>query len=101
MPTTIATVTIAEADGATTMSIESKFGSREGMEQVIEMGMEQAWLKPSARSTRSSPARGREPDARDRRRQHLRQARRRYAGTGQPAGGSPGRLCRRTDAMSG
>lgn len=33
MPTTKATVTIAEADGATTMSIESKFGSREGMEQ--------------------------------------------------------------------
>jgi len=41
MPATIATVTITEADGATRMSIESKFGSREGMEQVIEMGMEQ------------------------------------------------------------
>lgn len=41
MPTTIATVTIVEADGATTMSIQSKFGSREGMEQTIEMGMEQ------------------------------------------------------------
>lgn len=32
-------MTIAEADGATRMSIESKFGGREGMEQVIEMGM--------------------------------------------------------------
>ena len=41
MPTTIATVTIVESAGATTMSIESKFASREGMEQVIEMGMEQ------------------------------------------------------------
>lgn len=41
MPTTIATVTIAEADGATTMSIESRYASREGMEQVIEMGTEQ------------------------------------------------------------
>lgn len=41
MPTTVATVTITEADGATTMSIQSKFASREGMEQVIEMGMEQ------------------------------------------------------------
>jgi uncharacterized protein YndB with AHSA1/START domain len=41
LPTTIATVTIAEADGRTTMSIESRFGSREGMEQVLEMGMEQ------------------------------------------------------------
>lgn len=45
MPTTIATVTIAEADGVTTMSIESKFGSREGMEQVIEMGMEQGMVE--------------------------------------------------------
>ncbi|HEY2478077.1 MAG TPA: SRPBCC domain-containing protein [Solirubrobacterales bacterium] len=41
LPTTIATVTIVDADGATTMSIESKFASREGMERVIEMGMEQ------------------------------------------------------------
>jgi uncharacterized protein YndB with AHSA1/START domain len=41
MPTTIATVTIAETDGTTTMSIESKFSSREAMEQVVEMGMEQ------------------------------------------------------------
>ncbi|HEX6666276.1 MAG TPA: SRPBCC domain-containing protein [Solirubrobacterales bacterium] len=45
MPTTTATVTIAETDGATTMSIESKFGSREGMEQVIEMGMEQGMVE--------------------------------------------------------
>lgn len=41
MPTTIATVTLTEVDGTTTMSIESKFGSREGMEKVLEMGMEQ------------------------------------------------------------
>jgi uncharacterized protein YndB with AHSA1/START domain len=41
MPTTVATVTIVDSGGTTTMSIESKFASREGMEQVIEMGMEQ------------------------------------------------------------
>jgi uncharacterized protein YndB with AHSA1/START domain len=41
LPTTLATVTITEADGATTMSIESRFSSREGMEQVLEMGVEQ------------------------------------------------------------
>ena len=40
-----ATVTITEAEGVTTMSIESKFGSREGMEQVIEMGMEQGMVE--------------------------------------------------------
>jgi len=45
MPTTIATVTIVEADGVTTMSIESKFASREGMEQVIEMGVEQGMVE--------------------------------------------------------
>ena len=45
LPTTIATVTIAETDGATTMSTQSKFGSREGMEQVIEMGMEQGMVE--------------------------------------------------------
>lgn len=45
LPTTIATVTIAEADGATRMRIESKFGSREGMEQTIEMGMEQGMVE--------------------------------------------------------
>ncbi len=36
-----ATVTITEADGVTTMSIESGFADRESMEQMIEMGMEQ------------------------------------------------------------
>ena len=41
MPITAAVVTIAEADGTTTMSIESHFGSREGMEKMLEMGMEQ------------------------------------------------------------
>jgi uncharacterized protein YndB with AHSA1/START domain len=41
LPTTVATVTITEADGTTTMSIESRFAGREQMEQVIEMGMEQ------------------------------------------------------------
>lgn len=41
MPTTVATVTITESGGATTMAIQSKFSSREGMEQQIEMGMEQ------------------------------------------------------------
>ncbi|MBS1895194.1 MAG: SRPBCC domain-containing protein [Actinobacteria bacterium] len=41
MPTTIATVTITESAGTTTMSIHSKFADREGMEQTIEMGVEQ------------------------------------------------------------
>lgn len=41
MPTTTATVAIAETDGTTTMSIQSKFASREGMEKLVEMGMEQ------------------------------------------------------------
>lgn len=41
MPTTIATVTITESDGTTTMSIQSKYASRENLEQVLEMGMEQ------------------------------------------------------------
>ena len=36
-----ATVTITEADGVTTMSIESTFASRKDMEEMIEMGMEQ------------------------------------------------------------
>lgn len=45
MPTMTATVTIAEADGVTTMSIESRFGSREGMEQMLEMGMEQGMVE--------------------------------------------------------
>ncbi|HEY1833889.1 MAG TPA: SRPBCC domain-containing protein [Solirubrobacteraceae bacterium] len=34
-------VTITETSGLTTMSIESKFASREGMEEMLEMGMEQ------------------------------------------------------------
>jgi uncharacterized protein YndB with AHSA1/START domain len=38
---TAMTVTIAEADGAATMSIETHFGDRESMEQTIEMGFEQ------------------------------------------------------------
>jgi uncharacterized protein YndB with AHSA1/START domain len=41
MPTTVATVTLTEEGGATTMSIQSKFASREGMEQTLEMGVEQ------------------------------------------------------------
>jgi uncharacterized protein YndB with AHSA1/START domain len=45
MPTTVATVTIAEADGTTTMSIESRFAGREAMEQVIEMGVEQGMVE--------------------------------------------------------
>lgn len=45
MPTTVATVTIVESDGATTMTIESKFGSREGMEKVVEMGMEEGMVE--------------------------------------------------------
>jgi uncharacterized protein YndB with AHSA1/START domain len=40
-----ATVTITEADGVTTMSIESKFASREDMEQMLEMGMEQGMVE--------------------------------------------------------
>jgi uncharacterized protein YndB with AHSA1/START domain len=35
------TVTIAEAGGTTTMSIESRFPDRETMERMLEMGMEQ------------------------------------------------------------
>jgi uncharacterized protein YndB with AHSA1/START domain len=41
LPSMVATVTIAEAGGATTMSIESRYSSREGMEQVLERGVEQ------------------------------------------------------------
>ncbi|MHB8233678.1 MAG: SRPBCC family protein [Solirubrobacteraceae bacterium] len=40
-----ATVTITEADGLTTMSIESKFASREAMERMLEMGMEQGMVE--------------------------------------------------------
>jgi uncharacterized protein YndB with AHSA1/START domain len=45
MPTTIATVTIAEDDGVTRMSIESKFADREGMERLTGMGMEQGMVE--------------------------------------------------------
>lgn len=38
---TAMTVTIAEADGTATMSIQAHFGDRESMEQMLEMGMEQ------------------------------------------------------------
>ncbi|MCU1362109.1 MAG: hypothetical protein JWN99_3398 [Ilumatobacteraceae bacterium] len=42
MPTTTFTVTFAELpSGATSMVIESRFPSREAMDQMIEMGMEQ------------------------------------------------------------
>lgn len=40
-PTTVATVTLSEADGRTTMAIESRFSDRESMEKVLEMGVEQ------------------------------------------------------------
>lgn len=40
-----ATVTITEAEGVTTMSIQSEFASREEMEQMIEMGMEQGMVE--------------------------------------------------------
>ena len=41
MPATIAIVTLSESGGRTTMAIESRFASREGMEQLIEMGTEE------------------------------------------------------------
>jgi uncharacterized protein YndB with AHSA1/START domain len=42
MPTTRMTVTFAELpNGSTRMVIESRFPSREAMEQMIEMGMEE------------------------------------------------------------
>ncbi len=41
MPTTVTTVRLVESNGVTTMAIESRFASREGMEQLMEMGMEQ------------------------------------------------------------
>lgn len=42
MPTTQFTVTFTElSSGATRMTIESRFPSREAMDQVIEMGMEE------------------------------------------------------------
>lgn len=41
MPTMIATVTLNESSGRTTMAIESRFTSRESMEQMLEMGSEE------------------------------------------------------------
>lgn len=42
LPTTLFTVTLAEqAAGTTTMRIESRFPSREAMDQMLEMGMEE------------------------------------------------------------
>ena len=41
MPASVATVTLTESDGRTTMKIESRFSSREQLEQSIEMGVEQ------------------------------------------------------------
>lgn len=41
MPTSIATVTLNETDGRTKMTIESRFSSREQMEQTLEMGAEE------------------------------------------------------------
>ena len=45
MPTTVATVTIAEAGGATTMSIASVFVDRGAMEKTLEMGAEQGMVE--------------------------------------------------------
>ena len=39
------TVTIAEADGTATMSIETHFADRESMKQTIEMGFEQGLIQ--------------------------------------------------------
>ncbi len=41
MPTAIATVTLTEAGGGTTMEIETQFPSQAGMEQMLDMGMEE------------------------------------------------------------
>ena len=41
LPSTTFHVTFAEASGGTRMTLTSTFASREGMEQVLEMGMEQ------------------------------------------------------------
>lgn len=42
---TAMTVTIAEADGTATMSIQTHFADRESMEQTIEMGFEQGLIE--------------------------------------------------------
>ena len=41
MPTTTSTVTLTEDAGSTTMVIESRFASREAMDQMVAMGMEE------------------------------------------------------------
>jgi len=46
------TVTIAGHQGATTMSIVSHFASRESLEQMIEMGMEQGFSETVAQAGR-------------------------------------------------
>jgi len=52
-------------DGRTRMSIESRFPSREAMEQLLAMGMEEGLKQASARSTRSSPRTRSQPEAAD------------------------------------
>ena len=39
MPTTTARVTLAEHDGGTRMEMRSSFGTKDQMEQLVEMGM--------------------------------------------------------------
>lgn len=41
MPTATVTVTLRQHDGRTTMEIESRFPSREAMDQMLAMGMEE------------------------------------------------------------
>ena len=41
LPTSVATVSLSESDGRTTMTIVSRFSSREQMEKTLEMGAEQ------------------------------------------------------------
>lgn len=41
MPTTVVTMQLTEHDGGTRMELRSVFGSREQMEQLAEMGMEE------------------------------------------------------------
>jgi uncharacterized protein YndB with AHSA1/START domain len=41
MPTTTVNVTLAEREGGTRMQLSSRFASREGMEQLLGMGMEE------------------------------------------------------------
>jgi uncharacterized protein YndB with AHSA1/START domain len=41
MPKSVATVTLAESDGATTMTIATRFASREDMDKTLAMGAEE------------------------------------------------------------